>query len=144
MLLTRYFTFINLVLIVFHKYTYKKINLLFTSFVCSIFGFMFFNICPGQFKVDLMGNHITVKKPWLRIADMLFHHLPLLFVLTLYLNYYRKNSFDVSFLTANLILLVYAVVNIDKHKVVYGCKDIVKILATTFVLYVIYLVVVLV
>lgn len=143
MLLTRYFTFLNLILIFFHQYTHQHVNLLFTSLVVSGLGFMFYNICPGEFRGEVFGLKITVKKVNF-MFDILMHHIPLIFVIYKYLRYYSKTPFDVSFLNAHLLLILYLIINKDAQEKVYGCNNFLLVAGTFSISYALYLILVLV
>lgn len=123
----QYFTIINLLFIIFGKRIYKYINILFSSIIVSIIGGTFFWICPKRFYIDYdidNKDRILVSGVKLKIIDIIFHQLPLLFVIYYYRNYYKNNSFSKSFFNILFILIIYfSIMNIDYLYNTYECKN---------------------
>lgn len=117
----QYFTIINLSLIVFHQYTYKYINILFTSLLVSICGFVVFQVYPRSFTANITTSHnLFVKNEAAILVDIIFHQVPLAFVIWKYLSYYKIDSFGVSFIISQCIILVY--LSTFNPYSIYRCK----------------------
>jgi hypothetical protein len=133
----QYFTFINIVFILGHKYIHKYINILYTSLLVSVFGFMFFNICPGRFSLRIFDRTVTLSGTPLMLIDILIHHLPTLFVLYWYLQYYTKHPFDLSFYVAIMIIIIYFI-SLREPFDIYACYDKKLIVLTHLIVLAIY------
>lgn len=135
-----YFTIINLIFILFSKYIYKYINLLLTTLTVSIIGSVFFWLCPKEFILKINKNiSIIFNGDLLKIIDILFHQIPLIYILYNYYNYYKKDPFNISFFNALLILIIYlSVSNLDYLYGIDKCNQFILIplsISLTFLIY---------
>jgi hypothetical protein len=121
-MILHFFTIINLFFVLFHSSVYKHINLLFTSLLVSVFGFLFLNICPAKLEFNLFGNTFEITGLSVKLLDLIFHHAVTAFILYKYLPYYRQHPFDIALLNALLIVLIYAT-HVSMIFKTYGCKN---------------------
>lgn len=112
MRLFRLFTTWNLLLVLFHKWTFKYIDLLFTTVVTMLIGFCITHFSPGyssEFVVDFdkHGDPIRIHG-WHAVAiDVVFHVLPFVFVYTVYGAHYKRMANYAPTMVAVLVLGAY-------------------------------------
>lgn len=112
-----FFTFWNILLVIFHQYTHRHVNLLFLSFMCLVIGSYLSFINPrlflfqiGEEKIYLTGLHKLI------IVDIFAHLLPFLFIYVTYSKYYENQNPLFSPLTL-LIVFIYGI--LINHQRVY-------------------------
>lgn len=111
----QYLTIWTIVLVVFHKWTHKYINLLFLTSTVFIFAAYISYVRPGYFKYNPIGDDdatvYRITGTAKIVLDIVAHVLPLLFVMWRYLPYYTQHDVVYSFATSNafLVLLIYLV-----------------------------------
>lgn len=114
----RFFTCWMIIMIIFHHYTHKYINLLYLSLVTMIGGLYLSFINPRKFIFYFEGvryEYTGIQK--FIIVDLIFHILAFYFIYCRYSKYYT-NMFDMKFLISCIILFIYMLsYNIRK---VYG------------------------
>lgn len=100
-----YFTNINLLLVLFSKYTHPYINLLFTCTFVLFGGLYISYINPGYFYfIDEFGNAHSIDAYKKFYIDVLFHILPLIYIYITYNDYYSTNP---GIITAIIIIILY-------------------------------------
>jgi hypothetical protein len=98
------------ILAVFHKFTYKYVDLLYLSFITLIVGSYVSFIDPGYIIFKVSNNEIIKFEGFhkLIIIDLASHLFIFLFVYYLYYNYYKttKNK-NILILNALLLIIIY-------------------------------------
>jgi hypothetical protein len=114
-----FFTTWNVLLVLFHRYTYKFIDLLYLSYLTLMIGLYLSFVNPKRFIFrfgDKRYNFNGINK--FLVVDLFFHILVFLFVYLTYFSYYHQQSCDSSLLNTFAIIIMYVcVVDIKK---VYG------------------------
>jgi len=100
-----YFTLINIILVIFHRYTYRYYNLLLSSIIISAISLIMVYVNPKSLNIF---NVYTLKGWKLKWVDLIFHHGVTLFVLLMYGEYYKNHPFGYSTAITLLTLLLYA------------------------------------
>lgn len=103
----QYFTVWNLVLVICYKWTHKYVDVLLTSLVVVCMSFFFVHVHPRQMQVENTNTNIVIKGWNLVLADMLFHIIPLLLVLTMW----KPPTTAIPIATAVCLMLAYVVAN---------------------------------
>lgn len=113
----KFFTTWVFLLVVFHKYTATKINLVLLVVVVFVVGSYFSFIYPQLYKVNI-GNDVYVYHSTMRllVADILIHAGMLVFIILKYSNYYHVLSSQ----TYNAILLMLVYLLLFSTHNVYG------------------------
>jgi hypothetical protein len=104
--LSRFFTIWNVVLIGMYKLTQSYVNLPFLTSVVAVIGATITYIHPREVRFTIAKNEFVVKGPELWAVDLIFHQLPLVFVLMCV-----KRGSIISTFIALAILAVYALSN---------------------------------
>jgi hypothetical protein len=141
-----YFTIINLIFILFSRYIYKYINLLLTTIVVSIIGSIFFWLCPKEFNLKINKNiSIVFNGDLLKTIDILFHQIPLIYILYNYYNYYKKDPFNMSFFNSLLILIIYlSISNLDNLYGINSCNQLILMPLSISLAFLIYCILILI
>ncbi len=113
-----FFTTWNVIFVIFHKYTFNKINLLYLSFITLMGGLYISFINPRRFKFTFGNLKLTFDGLSKFIyVDIPYHIAIFLWVYCMYNMYYKSNK-DVNLLISFLIFVLYAsIINIRR---VYG------------------------
>jgi hypothetical protein len=113
----RYYLYLsswNFLAVLMHKYIYKHYNLLLSCLIVSIISICIAYITPKEFKVETHDpKQSFVVDGWiLRIGDLVFHHIPLIFVLFAYSKYYLhyQNKYGISTITTLFVVTMYLIV----------------------------------
>lgn len=107
-----YYTIWNLMFILFHKWTYKYINLLLSSILVAVTAFVIFYIHPGMcvvHKSNPVESYAISDNKTLIILDIFTHWIPLIFILYMYGSYYIKNTTGIYDIITILIFLIYMI-----------------------------------
>lgn len=105
-----YYTFWNIVLIVFHQFVHQHFNLLLSSLVVSCFSLIMTYIEPRKLDIQTSdGRILRLKGCSLIIFDIFVHHLPLLFVFIKYMCYYSQNKYSYATSVTVLVVLLYMI-----------------------------------
>ena len=110
-----FFTTWNTIIILFHRYLYKSVNLIYLTYITCLIGTYLSLYNPGYFKVNISGETIVIDG-WKKfiMADMV-HLLPFLFVYCMYYTHYKNEPGYVPMVNAMLLLLIYVILaNIKK------------------------------
>lgn len=100
-----YFTIINILLVFFHRYTYRYYNLLLSSLIISFITFIMVYVTPKKLNIF---NKFTLTGWKLKLIDFVFHHLVTLFVIVMYGEYYKNNPFGYATAITLIVILTYA------------------------------------
>ena len=107
-----FLTFWMIILVVFHQYTYKYIDLLYLTFICLILGSYISFINPGKYIyksgekeeiIEFNGYHRII------IIDISMHFIFFFFVYFLYYNYYKRKDIKL-ILNSILLILIYLII----------------------------------
>jgi hypothetical protein len=118
--LTMFFTFWNILLVAFHKYTRHYVDLLYLSFVVLVVGFYLSFINPARFIFRFGEEKVYVTGLEKFVFCDLLSHL-LIFGYVLYLTYSTKTlprAGDVQLFVSILIIITYILIVDVKY--VYG------------------------
>lgn len=112
--LYKYFCIWNLALLVFHKYLYRYYNFILAYLIIVILSSIVFYRPPGGYlKVNYIDSSIPPTlirdKAALLTLDVIFHWVPLAFVVILYGKYYSKNKYGIATLSTLVVSLIYVV-----------------------------------
>lgn len=109
-----FFTTWNIILVCFHKYTYKKVNLLFTSFVILITSLYISYIKPKYylFKFD-NKDYVFEGNNKLFLIDLPMHIGIFVFIYLTYYKYYKKNTSTI-LITICFILFYFTFFDTEK------------------------------
>lgn len=97
----RFLTFWMVLLVIFHKWTHKYIDLLYLSFVCFSVGSYISFVGPGVYKygdVEFKGLERLI------VVDMAIHIFFFLFVYWNYYSYYKGDGNRTFFITLLIVL----------------------------------------
>lgn len=110
-----FFTTWMVIFVIFHRYVYKHINLLYLSFITLICGLYFSFVNPRKFVIyidNVRYEYNGVQK--FIIVDMFFHVSVFAYIYCMYSSYY-KNVIDSKLLLSVIILMLYLfLVNVKK------------------------------
>lgn len=107
--LFNFFTTWSLIMVFFHKYLYKYVNLMFITFITLIIGLYLSFVNPRRFVwyFDKVRYEYTGLQKFI-IVDMIFHLLVFYYIYSHYANYYINISiFDFKTIIALCILILY-------------------------------------
>ena len=116
-----FFTNWSFIFSVFHRYTYKYVNLLYMSFITMFMGLYMSYINPRKFvfffddkRYIYEGLHKFI------LCDMIFHILVFILIVGKYASYYQKHKSPGGILAVLGIMVIYMMIyDIEK---VYGIK----------------------
>ena len=137
-----YYTTWNVILVCLHPWIHPYVNLLFSSFFVLVVGFFAVHLNHNFLKKDL--NTITedtyLRSFLLVAADVLFHVIPFIFILSKYKGYYSKKSNVYSIATSVLLIIIYMM--LTDIKKVYNLTPlfITVLFIITYICYVFFLV----
>lgn len=132
-----FFTTWTLIMIVFHKILYNKIDLLLISFIVMFMGLYFAHINPKYFVLHTSDKeHIILHdKIYIVISDLL-HVIPFFFIYALYGKYYTTNAKYILLLRTICILVLYVIV-FEPSKIYHvDLKELIYIILVTLTVYV--------
>lgn len=103
-----FFTLWVLILVLFHKWSHKYIDLIYLTFVVMISGLYISTIHPRQYNFWLFDERYTLKS-WDRfiIADMFFHIGAFIFIASVYKSKFRPNQ---KFFSAVALICLYSLI----------------------------------
>ena len=109
-----FFTIWNIILLLFYEYSNKYFDLLLLSLNVFLIGSYFSFIEPTYYKILLYKNSSIIISGWTRfiVADVIFHSLPLLYII------YRNKTIESKFyktINSLLLLLFYLLINSIKE-----------------------------
>lgn len=106
-----YFSIWNLLLVLFHKYTYKYYNLLLACIVIVITMIICVYMHPKYLKINYINNppRKFENKLIIVLIDFLVHWIPLIFVAVKYGKYYMTNPYTVATGVTVFVLAFYGV-----------------------------------
>ena len=105
-----FFTLWMVIMIIFHKYLYKYINLLYLSFITLIIGIYISYINPREFKFRLFDEEYVLQNgEKFIVVDLFFHILAFIYIYHLYSSYYNPLKINIAFLISLIIILVYSI-----------------------------------
>ncbi len=109
-----FFTTWNLLFVIFHKYTYDKINLLYLSFITLICGLYISFINPKKF-VFKFDNEKYIFDGWSKsvYVDIPFHIAIFLWVYFMYNNYYKKQRNDTLYISFLIFVFYICIINVS-------------------------------
>ena len=92
--LFKFFTTWSLIMVMFHKYLYKYVNLLLITFITLVIGLYLSFINPRRFVwyFDKVRYEYTGLQKFI-IVDMIFHLLVFYYIYSLYGKYYTSKTF---------------------------------------------------
>lgn len=109
-----FFTTWNIILVIFHKYIYNKINLLFTSFVILITSLYISYINPKYYLFEFNNKDYVFKENnKLFLIDLPMHIGIFIFIYLTYYKYYKKNN-STLLLTFCFMFFYFVVFNTEK------------------------------
>jgi hypothetical protein len=104
---TLFLTFWVVILVVFHKYTHKYIDLLYLTFLCFVMGSYISFVKPGYFVLHGGSNDIVFSGfHKFVIVDVAVHFFFLLFVYQLYYSFYKPVKLNLV-ISAIVLIFVY-------------------------------------
>ena len=110
-----FFTVWNALIVIFHKYLYQSIHLIYLTYITCILGTYLAYYNPKHFDFLWQGKKYRVEG-WTRVlvADTA-HYIPFVFVYCLYHQYYETKFDSLQLVNAIILLLIYAVLlNINR------------------------------
>ena len=107
-----------LILVIFHKYTYQYLDLMYLTFISLIVGSYISFINPKMYVVNNKPDEEIVLKNFHRfvIVDLSVHLFCFVFIWYYYYDYYKHLNSMIPLVTSILVLIVYTL-NIDVAKV---------------------------
>lgn len=99
-----YFTVWNVLLVIFHKYTHRYVDLLFTTTIVLVVGWGSIHL---NTRYVYKEQQLVAKDVGIIVLDMLMHVIPFIFVCVYYRKFYASQIIPAC--TAIVILLVYVV-----------------------------------
>lgn len=109
-----FFTTWNVILVLFHKYTHKIINLLFTSFVVLIISMYISYINPKYYLFKFDNKEYVFKgNNKLFLIDLPMHIGVFVFIYLIYYKYYKKNNLTIP-ITICFLLFYFVFFNTPK------------------------------
>ena len=92
----RYYTYVNLVLVLASRLIYKHVNLLLSSMIVAVCSLAIFYWRPGYIKINTLDGGEYAIYDWrdYMYFDFVYHILPLLVVIAVYGNYYKKHKWS--------------------------------------------------
>ena len=115
-----FFTIWNIILILFHKYTHRYVELLYLSYMTFMVGMYFSTVNPRQYIIYYGKNNKLVISKWyyLLVVDLFFHFAMFLFVYFKYYKFYKSADTNMMLFGSILVLIIYiCLINSEK---VYG------------------------
>lgn len=112
------------ILVIFHKYTYKHMDLLYLTFLCFIIGSYISFVKPGYFIV-LDNDNTEIKFQGFHkfiIVDLALHFIFLMFVYSWYYNYYINPKKFKLILSSILLVFVY-LIYVQLYNLFYNKKS---------------------
>lgn len=103
-----YFTNWVFALLVFYPWTHCFFNLFFLSLFVFIGGTYFFYIDPGYLIINYKNEVVSIRNRHKNLVHVLFHILPLLFVLFKLFPSHFTEFYDYKFLNAFILIVIYA------------------------------------
>ena len=115
-----FFTTWNLLIVIFHTYTYDKLHLLYLSFI-TLLGCLYLSLVNPKRFVYRLGKdkYVFTGTKKLLYIDIPFHFIIFAFVYYLYNDYYRESDHNTLMLSCILLLGYACIVDI---KNVYGIR----------------------
>jgi len=107
-----YYSLWNILLVVFHRYTHKYVDLLLSCLVVVVLFTVCIHIYPKYLKIHFFGTkekRIVDNKLLLIFLDITCHWIALLFIVTQYGKYYMKSSSTLSSAFTIFVLICYAI-----------------------------------
>lgn len=118
-----FFTTWVVIIIIFHKYTHRVLDLLLLSFITMFCGLYFSIINPRKFCFILFGEYYVLEgADRFVIIDMFFHVLAFMFVYCTYREYYLPFTVNTRFIIT-LCLLIFYLLIIDASKLYIVSKE---------------------
>lgn len=107
------FTFWVIILTIFHKQTFKCVNLLYLTFIVFICGLYISYINPKYYIYETQDNETIIINGFNKfyIVDIFAHTIPFLFIYYTYRNYYANTSLLDTPFTFLFILLGFLLIN---------------------------------
>jgi hypothetical protein len=113
-----FFTTWNALIVLFHKYLYKSIHLVYLTYITCIIGTYLAHYNPKHFDFVLNGKQYRIEGWNLLFFADTAHFIPFLLVYCLYSKYYKKEFDSLQVVNAVILLLIYVILlNIKR---VYG------------------------
>ena len=113
-----FFTTWNLLIVMFHKYTHDKLNLLSLSFITLLGGLYLSLVNPRRFVYRLgKDKYVFTGAKKLLYVDVPFHFVIFAFVYYLYNDYYRESDHNTLLISCILLLSYACIIDIKR---VYG------------------------
>lgn len=105
----QFYTTWNIILVLFHKWTHKYVDLLLSSTLVMVVGWGVVHLNSTYTIRDIHGDALVIRKdPIIMCLDILSHTLPFLFVYSMYSNYYKNSKFGVyQAIAAFMITIAY-------------------------------------
>ena len=113
MLYALYFlTFWVFILVIFHQYTFKYIDLLYLTFIVLLGGSYISFINPGKYIFKLSDDTNIEFSGFNRfiIIDVAIHLFMFLFIYYWYYDYYKNNNDITRYINTALIIILYMIV----------------------------------
>lgn len=110
-----FFTTWMIIFVIFHKYVYRHINLLYLSFITLVCGLYFSFINPRRFVLyidNVRYEYNGIQK--FIIVDLFFHILVFTYIYCMYSTYYRCVWDRKMFLSLIILMLYLSLVNIKR------------------------------
>lgn len=101
-----YFTSWSVVLVLLHRVTHRYVNLVFLTLLVSFVGALITYIRPRRIARRFGDVEVEISGWSLRLTDLIFHHLPLFFILYTYAYADRKGGRATTGALPTLIALV--------------------------------------
>lgn len=116
-----FFTTWNIILVIFHKYTYDKIDIQFSSFIVLFLGLYMSLVKPKKYTYHFNDKTYTITGLHKLLVDVPLHFMVFLFVYMKYYKYYSKVG-DKHWLSVVCIMILY-LISMDTNKVYGLSKD---------------------
>jgi hypothetical protein len=130
-----FFTTWSVCLVIFHRYTYKYINLVLITMFAFFGGFYLSFVYPKAYYL-YDGEKEYKIQGWTRfIIDILFHVIPYMFILSRYVHYYKL--FDNQTISAFALIMIYVILIPSNYVYKISSMEIFKIYMIVVILFVI-------
>jgi hypothetical protein len=134
-----FFTTWNIMLIIFNKFVYNYINLLYTSFITLFIGLYLSFINPRKF-IFRFGENKYIFTGWEKFisVDITFHIIAFLYIFYKYFDYYNSlDEYTENKLLMISVILIFIYIGSVNVKKVYGISllELIIIFSITNIIY---------
>lgn len=131
-----FFTTWVVLLLVFHDYTHRYIDLFFLTFVTLFCGLYVSLVSPRKYSFVLFGDtYFLTGIDRFFAVDIVFHIIAFIFVYSRYHSYYTPASIDGKFLSALLIIAAYLILVDAKRQYMTSKPEMYGVLVLSVIVY---------